>query len=99
MNRTNAAVNAGVMYAPLVFAAIVIVVMSPVLSISILALVYLHGLTKLVRAKISVFRERRWIGFGPSTMDAGNRTRYFQGYALIGIAAVFNVFCICLNRI
>ena len=24
---------------------------------------------------------------------------YFQGYALIGIAAVFNVFCICLNQI
>ena len=97
MKRTNAAANAVISYAPLAVVAFLVIVTNPMMLILTVAFIYMLGLAKLIRSKMSLFRQHHWLSFGPSKMDTENRTRYFQGYATIVVAAVFNLLGIALT--
>ncbi len=49
------------------------------------------GLSLLVAAKLSLFRQGILFGFGPSRMSPTNQRRYGAGYTLILIGIVLNL--------
>lgn len=94
MRRGEAIVNLALFFGPLLLA----ILITGALSLSSVRLpamyvcagLYAVGLSLLLTAKGSLFRQGIWISFGPSRMSSGNRRRYRAAYVLLVAGAVLN---------
>jgi hypothetical protein len=51
---------------------------------------YALGLTSLIHAKLSLFRQGVWLSFGPSRLTQEYRRSYWIGYAFIALGVFIN---------
>ena len=98
MIKSNAIANTQIVFAPILLMVFTVVAMNAVLSLSIIGIAYIAGLTMLMRSKSSLFRQGIWCALGPGKLDAENRRRYFDGYAIIACTMIINVASMALLR-
>jgi hypothetical protein len=54
------------------------------------------GLALLVAARLPLYRQRRFMTFGPRFLDPQHRRLYWRGYAFIVVSVVFLIFVLAL---
>ena len=95
MWKRESLVNLVLVFSPLaiglLYAAAVSLAPVRVLGVPVCVGFYAAGLSLLLTAKISLFRQRIWVSFGSSQMCQGSRRRYRAAYVLLGAGMVLNV--------
>ena len=95
MRRGELIVNMAVVFGPVAIGILIAASLSlaPVRIPGMLGCVglYAAGLSLLLAAKISLFRQGIWTSLGPSQMCRGNRRRYKAAYVLLVTGAVLNL--------
>ena len=95
MRRGELIVNLAMAFGPLVIGLLIAVALSlaPVRIPGVLVCrgLYGAGLSLLLTAKISLFRQGIWISVGPSQMRRRNRRLYRAAYVLLVTGALLNL--------
>jgi len=90
MRRTELAANV-VFLSPILAAIVITCLLATPINIFAVLLCYALGLSSLLHAKLSLFRQGVWVSFGPSRLAQEYRRSYWTGYALIAVGVFVNI--------
>lgn len=90
MRRAEIAANL-ILHSPILAGILITCFLAIPLNLFAACICYAIGLTSLVHAKLSLFRQGVWLSFGPQRLSQEYRRSYWIGYTFIALGMVINI--------